>query len=310
MEMNSIKKCELAFEISCGLGEGPVWDSGKKRIFWVDIAKCEIHWWYPGSGTHEKCVLGHPVSAMTLTITGGVLAALKTCLADIDIESGTAESVLILEDDLSDNRMNDGKCDPSGRFWVGTMSMSGKPRAGSLYMIDRDMGVSVKITDVGISNGLTWSPDSATFYYIDTNTNQVVAYDYDDATADITNKRTVVRIPEKDGNPDGMTIDTEGMLWIALWDGWKIGRWDPGSGRLISEISTPVARPTSCVFGGSDMQDLYITSARHGLSGKALRSQPLAGSLFVLKDSGYQGLPGNAFAGNYGKGSPYSDIDQ
>ena len=189
---------------------------------------------------------------------------------------------------LPGNRFNDGKCDPAGRFWAGTMSISNMPCAGSLYVLEKDGTVKTKITGVTCSNGMAWSPDDKTLYYIDTPTRQVVAYKYDTKNGDITDGRVAISIPEEKGSPDGMTIDTEGMLWIALWDGWKVIRYNPYTSEQLYEVTLPVSRVTSCVFGGDDMDDLYITSAREGLSDSDLKEQPLAGSLFVIRKSGFE----------------------
>ena len=137
---------------------------------------------------------------------------------------------------------------------------------------------------------MAWSIDHKTFYYIDTSTFKVVAYRYDKKNGQILNKQSVIEIPREDGYPDGMTIDSEGMLWIAHWDGWQITRWNPDSGEKLHHIRLPAARITSCVFGGETLEDLYITSAKAGLSKDELKNQPLAGSLFTIYNSGYRGV--------------------
>jgi sugar lactone lactonase YvrE len=144
---------------------------------------------------------------------------------------------------------------------------------------------------------MAWSSDYKTFYYIDTPTCEVVAYDFDLLTGNIGNKRVVIRIPPQEGFPDGMTIDNEGMLWIAHWDGWQVSRWNPNKGKKLLSIPLPVAQITSCTFGGDNLQDLYITSARVNLTEEQLKQQPLAGSLFVLRNSGFHGTPSFEFKG-------------
>jgi sugar lactone lactonase YvrE len=199
------------------------------------------------------------------------------------------------EDHIPGNRFNDGKCGPDGRFWAGTMSHTDEPAKGSFYVFDTDHSVTKKIDHVSISNGLAWSADHKTLYYIDTPTYTVVAYDFDKNTAEISRKRIVINIVAEYGFPDGMTIDNEGMLWIAHWGGWQITRWDPNTGTKLLNIPMPAARITSCAFGGDDFGDLYITSAKRDLSHEQLANQPLAGSLFVIKDIGYKGLPAFEF---------------
>jgi sugar lactone lactonase YvrE len=220
---------------------------------------------------------------------------MKSGLAFINRENGEVKLMYHPEVHLPENRFNDGKCDPAGRFWVGSMALSEKAGAGSLYMIEKDLMHSVKIAGVTISNGMAWSPDHRIFYYIDTPTFEVLAYDYDIITGNIRNKRVAIRIPKKEGFPDGMTIDKEGMLWIAHWEGWQVTRWNPHSGKMLLSIALPASKITSCTFGGNDLQDLYVTSAGIGLTEKQRGEQPLAGSLFIIKNCGYQGLETTAF---------------
>jgi len=288
---------EVVTEHSCLLGEGPVWDKRQKRILWVDIINGEVHSFYPDTNQHQTCKVAHMVGAIALMKTGGLIAALNDGFASIDLNSGAIHFMSEVETHLPGNRFNDGKCDPAGRFWAGTMSISSIPCAGSLYALEKDLTVKMKLDGITCSNGIAWSPDHKTLYYIDTPTMQVVAYNYDIITGNIKDGRTVVTISKGEGYPDGMTIDTEGMLWIALWDGWKVARYNPLTGEQLHEIILPVSRATSCVFGGDTLNDLYITSAREGLSEADLNEQPLAGSLFVIKKTGYKGMDAFEFDG-------------
>lgn len=291
--MDSKRKPEVVTEHTCLLGESPVWNASNKKILWVDILQCEIHQYSILYNKHIVFRLDQMVGAIALNESEGIIAALQNGFAKINIETGAVEMIHNPEAHIINNRFNDGKCDPAGRFWAGSMPVSGNDYSGNLYVLDKDLSVSVKIKEVGCSNGLSWSPDNKTFYYIDTPTLQVAAYDYDITNASISNRRVVIEIPEVEGFPDGMTIDSEGMLWIAIWNGWKVMRWNPYNGQLLDSISLPVSKITSCTFGGDTMEDLYITSAKTGLSEKELKQQPLAGSLFVIKKCGYKGL--NAF---------------
>jgi sugar lactone lactonase YvrE len=277
------------------LGEGPVWDIVARRIIWIDIYKGEIHQYYPAENKHQVFPVGQKTGAVALKRSGGFIAALEHGFAAINPEKQDVNMIIDPESHLPGNRFNDGKCDPAGRFWAGSMSVSGKENSGSLYALDKTLSVSMKINAVGCSNGMAWSRDQAAFYFIDTATRQVTAYDYNIDNGSITNKRVIITIAAKDGLPDGMTIDAKGMLWIALWGGWKVERWNPHTGKLLQRILLPVSQVTSCTFGGGKLNDLYITSARHGLSGNELREQPLAGSLFVVKNCGYYGLPAAIF---------------
>ena len=266
----------------CLLGEGPVWDARRSSLFWVDILRGEIHEYRPADGYSHTISVGEYVGAVAPYRDGRLMAALKSGIVLIDPDTGEREAVGHPEAHLPGNRYNDGKCDPAGRFWVGSMSLQEEPGAGSLYMIDHDRSITRQLEGVTISNGLAWSNDHRTMYYIDTPTFEVAAFDYDIATGGISNRRVAIRIPETDGYPDGMTTDREGCLWIAHWDGWQVTRWDPHTGRKIHHIPMPAARVTSCAFGGDTGNDLYITSARTGLSEEELGRMRGAGGVWVV----------------------------
>lgn len=291
------KSWQTVIAHTCLLGEGPVWDASRKTILWVDILQAEIHQFSPEKKEHKVFKTNAMVGAIALRESGGLVAALKNGFAFIDPEKGVTEPVADPEKNLPNNRFNDGKCDAAGRFWAGTMSIAGTPDEGNLYTLEPDLSVSVKLQHVACSNGLAWGQDGNILYYIDTPTRQVVAFDYDLADGNISNKRVVITIPAEEGFPDGMTIDTEGMLWIAMWDGWQVCRYNPVNGRLLDSISLPVSRVTSCTFGGDNLQDLYITSAKTGLSEIELRDQPHAGCLFVIKNLGFTGIVTSEFKG-------------
>lgn len=292
------KNWDLVMDHFCLLGEGPIWDPSHKRILWVDILQGEIHQFSVINNDHQVMQVGQSVGAIALNTKGGLIAALQHGFAAIDLDGKTIRMITNPESHLPNNRFNDGKCDPAGRFWAGTMDdVAGKEGAGNLYVLHQDLSVSVKLENVTCSNGLAWSPDRSTFYYIDTPTRQVVSYGYNWQNGDIYNKNAIITIPAAEGYPDGMTIDAEGMLWIAHWDGWKVSRWDPSKGELLETILLPVSRITSCTFGGEQLEDLYITSASVGLSESQLKEQPLAGALFVIKNVGVKGSPAAYFPG-------------
>jgi sugar lactone lactonase YvrE len=277
------------------LGEGPVWDIKTGTICWVDILKGEIHEFNPVSGFFHTIKVHQYVGAVALCNDGNFLAALKNGLAIINRGTGKLNWLAHPEPHLPNNRLNDGKADPLGRFWVGTMSVDELPGAGGLYMLGRKQDISKKISNTTISNGMAWSSDHQIFYYIDTPTLAIVAYDHNKNDGEIANPRTVITFAEEDGYPDGMTIDSEGMLWIAHWNGWQVTRWDPATGEKLFSLPLPVANVTSCTFGGNELTDLYITTAKKGLNVAALEKQPLAGSLFVWKNTGYSGMPAFEF---------------
>ena len=286
---------EVVLPHQCLLGEGPIWDFRRKLICWVDILRGEIHAYSPQSKAHSVIPVNQMIGAVVICKDGNFLTALKNGFGFVNRENGEVTMVANPESGIIGNRFNDGKCGPDGRFWAGTMSHTDEPEKGSLYVFDTDHSVTKKINNVSISNGMAWSADHKTFYYIDTPTFTVAAYDFDKTAGDISRKRVVINIAKEDGSPDGMTIDSEGMLWIAHWDGWQITRWDPNTGIKLFSFRMPAARITSCAFGGGELEDLYITSASRDLTEDQLAGQPLAGSLFVIKNIGVKGLPAFEF---------------
>jgi len=286
---------EVVVDHACLLGEGPVWDGARNSICWVDILRGEIHEFNITSNIHRTIGVQEMIGTIAICTNGDFIAALKTGIALVSRQTGKVEIVFHPEMHLPGNRFNDGKCDPRGRLWVGTMALTEAPGAGSLYMIDHDLTHVKKIAGVTISNGMAWTRDSKTFYFIDTPTRQVVSYAFHLPTGTISDRRVVLQVPEADGFPDGMTIDDEDMLWIAHWDGWQVTRWNPRTGEKLLSISLPVARVTSCTFGGETLDDLYITSAKTGLTQDQLHEQPLAGNLFVIKKCGFRGRETNEF---------------
>lgn len=287
---------ELALDARVLLGEGPSWNEATGQLYWVDIEGNGVHLFDPATGRDRLIDLGQMVGCVVPRRSGGVMLALQHGFHSLDLETEALELIVDPEADLPDNRFNDGKCDSAGRFWAGTTRIKHDQPAGSLYCLDRDLKCRRRVENVWISNGLAWSLDDRTMYFIDSPTQQVVAYDFDAETGTIDRPRTVIEVPASMGGPDGMTIDEEGMLWIALWDGWRVTRWNPLTGKLIGEIPMPVARPTSCVFAGAGMDELYITSASTRMPAEELARQPLAGGLFRCRP-GVKGAPTHAFAG-------------
>jgi sugar lactone lactonase YvrE len=288
---------ELILDAQALLGEGPVWDARRQTLYWVDIMGCQVHAFQPAASHDRAFDVGQPVGTVVPRRSGGVMVALRDGFAALDTDTGELTLIADPEARLPQNRFNDGKCDPAGRFWAGTMRIAEDQKgAGSLYRLDPDLSVHKMWTNITVANGIAWSHDARTMYYIDTPTKMVVAFDYNVETGAIANPRPVVHTPDGPGFPDGMTIDAEGMLWVAYWDGWRVVRWDPATGRALATIELPVAKVTAPWFGGPNLDELYITSARIGLSEDALAKQPHAGSLFVARP-GVAGLPAFEFAG-------------
>jgi sugar lactone lactonase YvrE len=255
------------------LGEGPCWHGG--TLIWIDILAHEVH-----VGERIYRTPGYPGAAVPRT-GGGLLLAMDG-FAALDLETGEVTAVAPIE--LGDRvRMNDGKCDPAGRFWAGSMAVDETPGRGALYRLDGPGGAERVLAPVTVSNGLGWSPDGATMYYIDTPTRTIRRFPFDASTGAL-GEPAVLDTSAWSGLPDGMTVDADGDLWVAFWDGWAVRRLSP-EGELLEEVEMPVQRPTSCTFGGPDLDRLLITTASVGV-----RDQPLAGSIFVL-EPGVAGLP-------------------
>ncbi len=289
-------KAELIVDAQADLGEGPLWDPQLKRLYWVDIEGGKIHVYQPGGEADRVLEVGCKVGVAALRDTASLVLGTENGFEQFDLE--TCERTLLAdpESDKPSNRFNDGKCDARGRFWAGTMSMAGESKAGSLYVMESDHSVQHVLGSVTTSNGLDWSPDLSTMYYIDTPTMKVRAYHFDLDAGKISEERVVVEYPEGVGRPDGMTVDAEGMLWTAHWDGGRISRWDPATGKVLATVTVPADRVTCCTFGGEQLDVLFITTARHGLNEAQLAQQPHAGGLFAVQP-GVSGMPANRFAG-------------
>jgi len=206
--------------------------------------------------------------------------ALQDGIYIIDTNSGETTLLSDVERDIPSNRFNDGKCDPSGRFWVGSMAYDQAPKAANLYMIDGTGEATLKLDSVTISNGIVWTKDKSTMYYIDTPTSEIKAFDYDDASGAISNMRVAIKVSDTLGFPDGMAIDEHDQLWVGMWNGNAVVCFDPKTGGVVSKIEVPAHNVTSCAFGGKDLDTLFITSASIDMTDGEKAKYPLAGSLF------------------------------
>lgn len=283
----------VLFEENFELGEGPVWHAG--RLWWVDINVGDLHAADQAGGGRVSYAVGGPLGAAVPTDHGRFVVALKDSLAMFDPVSGALATLASVEHAREGNRFNDGKCDPVGRFVVGSMSTNGERDTGSLYSFGTKGGLQTVFSPVSLSNGLAWSADGSTLYYIDTLAREVVSFDYDVATGGISNRRSVVQIPESMGMPDGMTIDAEGNLWIAFWGGAAVRCWSFAGSGWVAEVRMPCSSPTSCCFGGSDFRTLFITTAGAASTGGEDDSNPLAGCIFAC-EPGIVGRPMPPFA--------------
>jgi sugar lactone lactonase YvrE len=275
---------ELVAEVAAELGEGPVWLD--PTLLFVDITRRRVHVLDPERATLQTYATEEDVGAAVPGEDGRLILAQRTGFWLLDPLTGSRRQLAPVEDDRPETRMNDGKCDRAGRFWAGTQADDCRPQAGSLYRLELDRSVTKVLDGVTISNGLAWSPDDRLFYFIDTATGGIDVFDYDGASGNITNRRRLLDLPPHSGLPDGMAVDDDGCLWVAMWDGWQIMRVTP-DGRVDRKVRFPVSHVTSCAFGGSDGRTLFVTTARRDVGGPfgpdQLADQPLAGAVFALR---------------------------
>ena len=271
-------------------GEGPVWHPGWPGLRWVDMLAGEVLQLDARTGRVTRHGVGSRIAAaIRPRKDGGAVIAIERgfALADADLNE-----VRPLREVWADPRvrMNDGDCSPDGHFYCGSMAYDESPGAGSLYRMAPDGTTAVMFERITISNGLAWSPDGHTAYYIDTPTQRVEAFDYT-PNGQFSNRRTLFRIPESEGAPDGMTVDTEGRLWIALWGGAAVHCYTP-AGHLENCVELPVTQVTACTFGGPELDELYITTSPQAV---APGTQPAAGALFRARP-GAHGFPARCYA--------------
>lgn len=270
-------------DIKARLGEGPIWNHELKQLYWIDIEGRQLHVYTPEADSLRSYATQERIGTVVPMEGGDALVALQNGIHSIDLASGELTLLVNPLDTLPDIRFNDGKCDPAGRFWVGTMHLEARKGAASLYVMEHDHSIRKVLDDITISNGILWSPDHTNMYYIDTPTRQVRAFEYDIATGEISSPKIAITVPEELGMPDGMTIDEEGMLWIGLWGGSAVARFNPETGEFIQKIEVPALNVTACAFGGDNLETLYITTASIGMNEEEQEKYPLAGRLFAVR---------------------------
>lgn len=278
---------EVAVEADAITGEGPLWDPGRGVLWWVDIPPGLLHRLDPRTGATATVAFDRPLGAVAHRRDGTLLLALADRLASWDPESAALATVLPLPAGAVPLRCNDGKPDAAGRFWIGRMAEDERAGAGSLLRIGPSGTIETVLDGLHIPNGLGWAPDGRTMLYIDSGWGEVRRFTFDSAAGMRDTGETHVQVD--DGVPDGLTIDADGCAWVALWGGHGILRVAP-DGSVLGHLRLPVSQVSSCAFGGPDLDTLYITTARKGLSADALAREPLAGSLFSCRP-GVRGLP-------------------
>lgn len=289
-------QAELLLDAKAALGEGPSWDEPAGLLYWVDIEGKKLHGYEPDSGRTTTASFDKRIGAAVPRKSGGVVMAMEDGFYAYDPAKDGLVFLGNPEGRKPGTRFNDGKCDAAGRFWAGTMSLTGVPEQGALYCLEPDLSIRTVLDNISCSNGLAWSPDNRTMYYIDSPTKKVMSYDFELETGSIRNPRVVATVSEQGAVPDGMCCDAEGMIWVALWGGYGIRKWNPHTGELLLKLDVPAEQSSSCAFGGAGLDELYITSARVGIAEDKLREEPLNGGLFVYKP-GVKGLPTFAFGG-------------
>ncbi len=277
------------------LGEGPLWHPIENVLYWVDIAGATLNRFDINTQTLRKFNMPSQIGSIGWRAKGGLIAALSDNFATINTETGEVETVVLPLQHTRQVMFNDGKCDRQGRFWVGTKDIDEKNPIGSLYCLDKEGKVTETISGFTVSNGIAWSLDNSCMYICDSPARQIYQYEFDPIQGRLGRCQIFAQVPEEEGFPDGLTVDSEGYLWSCHWDGWQITRYTP-TGEVDGVIPMPIPRPTSCCFGGPDLETLYVTSASIGLSASALMDAPQSGKLFAV-EVGVKGVTEPAYLG-------------
>ena len=271
-------------EVTSDLGEGPIWSADTNSVTWTDITQNTFHTADIDTGRTMSFGVPSMVGAIAHSKEGGYIAATQKGFARIGVDGKYSPLHSFLPDDM---RMNDGKVDPSGRFWAGSMALSFEKGRGSLYVLEKDNSYRSILDDITLSNGMGWSPDAQYFYYIDSVPGVLKRFDYDLHTGQISNPKDLITFDSSSGIPDGMSMSSDGKIVIALWDGGRIEIYEP-SGEKVSEITLGVSRPTSCTFAGPNRDILIVSTASQGID---RADEPLAGKILAVTGTGLSGLP-------------------
>ncbi|XP_020372861.2 regucalcin-like [Rhincodon typus] len=299
--MGSIKiECVLKEKYS--VGESPTWEEKHGTLLYVDITEQNVYRWHPDSNQVEKVHVDAPVGSVVPWSSGGYVLAIGKRFAFLDWEKKKVTDIAQIDNKKTNVRFNDGKVDPAGRFLAGTMATETQPgeferHQGALYTLQTNRSVVKQFDQVDISNGLDWSLDHKIFYYIDSLSFTVDAFDYNLQTGKISNRRVVYKLEKDEAIPDGQCIDNEGKLWVACYNGGRILRIDPETGKRIQTVKLPVSKTTSCCFGGKDYSDLYVTTATKRMDEESLQKEPLAGGIFKVTGLGVKGIPPYSYVG-------------
>ncbi|ETZ22298.1 SMP-30/gluconolactonase/LRE family protein [Pedobacter sp. V48] len=275
----------VLYPSGCILGESPMWHNERQSCFWVDIEArmiCEY-------SLFDKNLSRYQLSKrVSLVVKGNIFDELI-----IGLQGGVARFNLVTETltmlttelnaDWKNYRCNDGGCDNRGRLWISTTELNHKEDAGALYCIDKDLHVSEKLDKLSISNGMAWTIDNKRLYHTDSVTGAIKAYLYDERTGDLEFERIVVQVPAEKGVPDGIALDAEGKLWVALWGGYGVGRFDVDSGEMVGFVDVPAPNVSSCAFVGGALDQMIITTAKKGMTENDLKDFPESGHIFIVE---------------------------
>lgn len=291
--MNSAFECVL--DIKASLGECPVWSVDEQALYWVDINAPSLNRFDPLTGRNAAWAMPTSIGCFALRQKGGFIAALRNGFWLVDKHGKLENRICEAPYDPAYHRFNDGRADPRGRFWVGSMNEKRDTSSGKLYRLDPDFKLTAMVSDIMTSNGLAFSPDARTMYHSDTPTHTVYAWGFDAATGDIANRRIFAQFRGETERPDGGAVDREGCYWSAFYRGGKVVRLSP-RGETLAEFTVPAMCPTMCAFGGPDLKTLFVTSARQNRDPEELERLPHSGGIFAMR-VGVPGLPEPKFAG-------------
>lgn len=275
---------KLLVDCKCNIAECPSYDKENHLLYWVDIFGKQIFRYDIDTKKLDTKSVNKYVSYIVPRKQGGVIIGLQDGMYHYDFDT---EICMFLgrpnKYDPYTYRFNDGKCDVMGRIWTGTTAFFEERFDCSLYKVDNGHVFNEMFQGINVSNGLGWSPDNKKMYYIDSGKKLIYSFDFDAEGGRISNKKVIINYKDEGANPDGMTVDSEGMLWICHWGGYTLSRWNPNTGKKIDKIEMPVKQVTCPIFGGKNMSELYVTTARYGCTEDELKKQPHAGSIYKIK---------------------------
>lgn len=284
---------DIALRGTPELGEGPTWDAAHGLLVWVDILGCAVHRFHPGTGRDETVPVPQHVGAAKPRTNGGLVLNLRDGIGLLPPDDGALTWLVYWA--REGMRGNDAGVDPAGRLWAGTMRYDHATGGGYLARIEPAGQATVMLPSVSISNGVGWSPDERSMYYVDTPTHRIDVLDFDVAGGSVSNRRPLAEVTDTDGVPDGLCVDADGCVWVAVNGGGQVRRYTP-AGTLDRTVEVPAKQVSACCFGGDDLTDLYVTTGRENFTEEQIAAQPLAGSLFVGRGIG-NGMPTARFTG-------------